>query len=88
MEKTKVKQKATALSGHEAGHTEFFSQYQNAVSAVLEELSADQLEHYDSLAAKWNKLGCPPEAQQDNWKKNGRRFLQSITKTAWEQYGM
>lgn len=88
MEKIKVTQKAKSLSGHDPGHPKFFSEYQNAVSAVLEELSSDQLEHYDGLAAKWNLLGCPPEAQQHNWKKNRHRFFQSVTKTAWEQYGM
>lgn len=88
MEETKVRDKAKALSGHEPGQPKYFAEYQNALSAILEGLSSDELEEYDRLAAEWNLLGCPPAAQQKNWKKNGRRFLQTVSKTAWEQYGI
>lgn len=88
LEKAKVVQKAKSLSGHNPGHPDFFSYYQVSLTHVIGELASEQLKYYERLAAKWNLVGCPPDAQQSNWKSTGRKFLQSVTKCAWQQYGM
>lgn len=88
LEKKRVVQKAEEASGHKAGHPDFFGYYQVSLTKVIDDLAPDQLKHYEQLAAKWNLVGCPPDAQQNNWKSSGRRFFQSISKTAWQQYGM
>lgn len=88
LEKKQVVKKAEEGSGHKPGHPNFFGYYQVSLTQVIDELAPDQLKHYERLAAKWNLVGCPPDAQQNNWKSRGRRFLQSVSKTAWQQYGM
>lgn len=88
LEKPKVYEKAKAASGRRPGHPDFFGYYQVSLTEVIDELAPDQLKHYEQLAAKWNLVGCPPDAQQSNWKSTGRKFLQGITKCAWQQYGM
>lgn len=88
LEKAKVVKRVEESSGHKPGHPDFFGHYQISLTQVINDLAPDQVKHYEHLTAKWNLVGCPPEAQQNNWKGRKRRFLQSVSKAAWQQYGM
>lgn len=85
MEKEKVSEKQKEIA-QESGRLPFY-EYQNAITAILEELPRSERKEYAKLAEEWNEEGCPPHVQRHNYKKTGLKFLQTVSRVAWQQYG-
>lgn len=66
---------------------EEFGQWQNAITEILETMPRKEQSRYSQMAEEWNKVGCPPHAQRENWKKLGYKFLQTVARVAFQQFG-
>ncbi|TFY81294.1 hypothetical protein EWM64_g2717 [Hericium alpestre] len=78
-----------AFIAHHAPDVNLFSNWQQLLSAFLEEhVDADEMEGYAALAQEWSESGPPVEVQQKNADNRAVKYIKDFSKEMFRHCGM